>query len=156
MLGGTVQIRAPGSKSPRKKPIKMTRKPIPPRIAPNNHSVSEKEVYENLKKRFPIQADTFEEAQARELLIVPPKFTEKNLKTKKVKVDERMFATRSPAQKGNGRDSEMQKKSKQSKHVTNDESSQANEDSQASSESHKNMSQRTKDSNTQNTQSQSQ
>lgn len=96
MLGGTVQIRAPGSKSPRKKPIKMIRKPIPPRIAPSKHSIPEKEVEENLKKRFPIQAHTFEEAQARELLIVPPKFTEKNLKTKKVKVDERMFAARSP------------------------------------------------------------
>ena len=69
-------------------------------------------------------------------MIVPPKFTEKNLKTKKVKVDERMFAARSPTQKGNGRDSEMQKKSKQSKHVTNEESSQTNEESQASSGSH--------------------
>ncbi len=47
-----------------------------------------------------------------------------------------MFAARSPTQKGNGRDSEMQKKSKQSKHVTNEESSQANEESQASSGSH--------------------
>jgi len=34
LLGGTVQIRAPGSRSPKKRPISMTRKPIPPRIAP--------------------------------------------------------------------------------------------------------------------------
>lgn len=32
LLGGTVQVRAPGSRSPNKKPIKMTRKPIPPRV----------------------------------------------------------------------------------------------------------------------------
>jgi len=34
LLGGTVQVRAPGSRSPKKRPISMTRKPIPPRIAP--------------------------------------------------------------------------------------------------------------------------
>ena len=34
MLGGTVQIRGPGSRSPKKAPMKFTRKPVPPRIAP--------------------------------------------------------------------------------------------------------------------------
>lgn len=34
MLGGTVQIRGPGSRSPKKVPMKFTRKPVPPRIAP--------------------------------------------------------------------------------------------------------------------------
>ena len=34
LLGGTIQIRGPGSRSPIKKPVKMVRKPVPPRIAP--------------------------------------------------------------------------------------------------------------------------
>jgi hypothetical protein len=41
-----------------------------------------------LKKRLPVLAETFEDAQARELQILPPTFTEKNLKTKTFKEEE--------------------------------------------------------------------
>ncbi len=35
--------------------------------------------------RMKVNAETFEQARARELIILPPTFTEKNLKTKKPK-----------------------------------------------------------------------
>lgn len=82
MLGGTVQIRGPGSRSPKKAPVKFTRKPVPPRVAPPRTYVPEKELVADLKKRFPITSQTFREAEARQCLILPPSFTEKNLKTK--------------------------------------------------------------------------
>lgn len=82
MLGGTVQIRGPGSRSPRKAPQKFTRKPLPPRIAPPRAYVTEQEQTREEKKRGPIISQTFEEAEARQCLILPPTFTEKNLKTK--------------------------------------------------------------------------
>ena len=83
LLGGTVQVRAPGSKSPKKKPIKMTRKPIPPRVAPNKKQVPEKELLEDLKNRLPTNPQTWKQAMAKELEILPPTFTEKHLQTKK-------------------------------------------------------------------------
>lgn len=88
LLGGTVQIRAPGSRVAKKKPVKMTRKPIPPRIAPAKKQISKEEHDERLKNRGKIQPETFEHVQARQLQILPPTFNEKNLQTKTVKVEE--------------------------------------------------------------------
>ena len=34
MLGKTITVRGAHSRSPKKKPIKMIRKPVPPRVAP--------------------------------------------------------------------------------------------------------------------------
>jgi hypothetical protein len=82
MLGGTVQVRGPGSRSPRKAPQKFTRKPLPPRVAPPRAYVSEQQQAEDEKKRGPITSQTFADAEARQCLILPPTFTEKNLKTK--------------------------------------------------------------------------
>lgn len=68
MLGGTVQIRGPGSRSPKKVPMKVTRKPVPPRIAPPREfkkKVPEQEQEAELKKRFPITSQTFMDAKAR-------------------------------------------------------------------------------------------
>jgi hypothetical protein len=84
LLGGTVQVRAPGSRSPKKKPIKMTRKPIPPRVAPLKSQVPPSEIVKALKARLPVTAQTWKDAQAKELEILPPTFTEKHLQTKKV------------------------------------------------------------------------
>ena len=84
LLGGTVQIRAPGSRSPKKKPIKMIRKPIPPRIAPNKKQVPEAERVADLKQRNPTRPQTWKQASAKELEILPPTFTEKHLQTKNV------------------------------------------------------------------------
>ena len=79
LLGGTVQVRAPGSRSPKKKPIKMTRKPIPPRVAPLKSQVPAEEMVKALKARLPVTAQSWKEAQAKELEILPPTFTEKHL-----------------------------------------------------------------------------
>lgn len=84
LLGGTVQVRAPGSRSPKKRPISMTRKPIPPRIAPQKKQIPKEELVRDLKARNAVRPQTFKEAQARELVILPPTFTEKNLQTKKL------------------------------------------------------------------------
>ena len=84
LLGGTVQVRAPGSRSPKKRPISMTRKPIPPRIAPQKKQIPKEELVADLKARNSVRPQTFKEAQARELVILPPTFTEKNLQTKKL------------------------------------------------------------------------
>jgi len=73
----------------------MTRKPIPPRIAPPKKQLPQAQLEKELKKRNEIRPQTFKEAQARELVILPPTFTEKNLQTKKV-VEERVFTTGRP------------------------------------------------------------
>lgn len=88
LLGGTVQVRAPGSRSAKKRPVKMTRKPIPPRIAPNKKQLPTAELKAQLNKRMPNLPETFKEAQARELTILPPTFKEKHLQTKTLKVDD--------------------------------------------------------------------
>ena len=65
--------------------MKFTRKPVPPRIAPPREfkkQVSEKDKDKENKKRSPITAKTFRDAEARQCLILPPTFTEKHLKTK--------------------------------------------------------------------------
>lgn len=84
LLGGTIQVRAPGSRSPKKKPIKMVRKPIPPRIAPNKKQLPMEELDKDLKERLPTRPQTWKQASAKELEIRPPTFTEKHLQTKKV------------------------------------------------------------------------
>ena len=77
-----------GSRSAKKRPVKMTRKPIPPRIAPNKKQVPEKELKQQLNKRMPNLPETFKQAQARELTILPPTFKEKHLQTKTLKQDD--------------------------------------------------------------------
>ena len=56
MLGGTVQIRGPGSKSPRKKmPVATIRKPVPPRVAPGRPQTAKmKKIAE--EERGPVKA----------------------------------------------------------------------------------------------------
>ena len=66
----------------------MTRKPIPPRIAPNKTSITDEQRAKLDKERMPVMADSFAKAEARELQILPPKYNEKNLQTKSVKVEE--------------------------------------------------------------------
>ena len=61
----------------------MRRVPVPPRVTVSRHQKSESEMKDILKKRGPIQAVTFDEAKAREHTIVPPKYSEKNLYTKR-------------------------------------------------------------------------
>ena len=61
----------------------MTRKPIPPRIAPNKKQLPENEILADLKQRMPTQPQTWKQASAKELEILPPTFTEKHLQTKK-------------------------------------------------------------------------
>lgn len=61
----------------------MTRKPIPPRIAPNKKQLPDAEILEDLKKRMPTNPQTWKQASAKELEILPPNFTEKHLQTKK-------------------------------------------------------------------------
>lgn len=80
-------MRAPGSRSAKKYPVKMTRKPIPPRIAPNKKQVPTEVLKTQLKARNPVNPQTFKEAQARELTILPPTFNEKHLQTKYQKDD---------------------------------------------------------------------
>lgn len=99
MLGGTVQIRGPGSRSPKKAPIKFTRKPVPPRIAPPRKPISEKQQVEELKQRFPITSQTFRDAQARQCLILPPTFTEKHLKTKQAVEEKKLVIGRQRSDK---------------------------------------------------------
>lgn len=99
MLGGTVQIRGPGSRSPKKAPIKFTRKPVPPRVAPPRTYVPEKQLVDDLKKRFPITSQTFREAEARQCLILPPSFTEKHLKTKQAPEEKKLVVGRPKSDK---------------------------------------------------------
>ena len=61
----------------------MRRKPVPPRVAENKYRKTDDEMREILNERGVIQAKTFDEAKAREHTIIPPKFTEKNLHTKR-------------------------------------------------------------------------
>jgi len=49
--------------------------------------VPQEQLVRELKQRNAIRPQTFKEAQARELVILPPSFTEKNLQTKKVAED---------------------------------------------------------------------
>ena len=88
LLGGTVQVRAPGSRVAKKNPIKMTRKPIPPRIAPEKTGMPQKEKDKMDNERLQVVPQTFEKVQARQLQILPPSFNEKNLNTKTQKVEE--------------------------------------------------------------------
>lgn len=99
MLGGTVQIRGPGSRSPKKAPVKFTRRPAPPRVAPPRTYVSEQQRVDDLKKRFPITSQTFREAEARQCLILPPSFTEKHLKTKQAPEEKKVVVGRPKSDK---------------------------------------------------------
>lgn len=74
LLGGTVQVRAPGNRQARKKPIKMTRHPEPPRVAPNKTQLAQEEKDAELRDRNPIQPETFSKVAARQLQILPPNF----------------------------------------------------------------------------------
>ena len=68
----------------------MTRKPIPPRVAPLKSQMPPKELVKDLKARLPVTAQTWKEACAKELEILPPTFTEKHLQTKKVKEEKEL------------------------------------------------------------------
>ena len=82
MLGGTVQVRGPGSKSPSKKmPVATIRKPIPPRVAPGRPQTAKMKKIAQ-EERGSVKPQSFKAAQARELAILPPTFTAKNLQTK--------------------------------------------------------------------------
>lgn len=98
LLGGTIQVRAPGNRAAKKRPISMTRKPMPPRVAPSRSQRPQSAIDQELAKRLPVAPETFEQAQARELVILPPQFNEKNLHTKNVK-DDGDFAVRLQAKK---------------------------------------------------------
>jgi hypothetical protein len=58
----------------------MVRKPMPPRIASGK---TFKNLKDEKKERSSLSPKTFAEANAREIEILPPTFTEKNLETKK-------------------------------------------------------------------------
>jgi len=72
----------------------MVRKPIPPRVALPRHGKSEAEITEEHKARNPISGERFKEIGAKELEILPPKFTEKHLNTKKKHVEEVYLSTK--------------------------------------------------------------
>lgn len=59
----------------------MVRKPVPPRIAPGRPQTAKMKQIAKEEKN-PIKPQTFSSAQARELVILPPTFTSKNLKNK--------------------------------------------------------------------------
>lgn len=80
LLGGTVQVRGPGSRKAQKYPKKMVRRPIPPRVPP----AKEIKDAEKHKPNDLISPQKFEDIKARELTIMPPQFKEKHLKTKTV------------------------------------------------------------------------
>lgn len=93
LLGGTVQIRGPAARTSAKKT--KSRKPVPPRVAPGRAlRPSTNEV--DPRKTQPVLPQTFKEAQARELAILPPKFTEKNLQHKRGKQDNSLLVIKSP------------------------------------------------------------
>jgi hypothetical protein len=58
-------VRAPGNRTAHKRPIKMTRHPEPPRVAPNKSQKPQKEKDEELRKRNPINPETFGKVKAR-------------------------------------------------------------------------------------------
>jgi hypothetical protein len=62
LLGGTVQIKAPGSRVAKKRPIKMTRQPVPPRVAYEKVQVSQQQKDEDEKDRNLISPETFQKA----------------------------------------------------------------------------------------------
>jgi hypothetical protein len=72
----------------------MIRKPIPPRVAPLKSQIAPKEMVKDLKARLPVTAQTWKEAAAKELEILPPTFTEKHLQTKKVKEEKELVVGR--------------------------------------------------------------
>ena len=93
LLGGTVQIRGPGSIKKMKNGtnLRQVRRPVPPRIAPSKSM-------ENLKQKHAgntkVTPETFAEVGAKELTIMPPKFSSKNLKNKtKVEQKKKVFKT---------------------------------------------------------------
>ena len=77
MLGGTIHVKGPASRASRKGPIEVIRQPVPPRVPVQRHVQTAKA--ESRK----IMPETFLEANAKEITILPPKFTGKNLKTQK-------------------------------------------------------------------------
>ena len=73
LLGGTIQVRGAAARQTRKKPIDIVRQPHPPRVPRAKVSNAAP------SKPAPITPETFAKAEAREITILPPKFTEKNL-----------------------------------------------------------------------------
>ena len=49
LLGGTIQIKAPGNRAAKKRPVSMTRKPLPPRIAPQKTQRPQSSINDELK-----------------------------------------------------------------------------------------------------------
>lgn len=99
LLGGTVQIRAPGSRVAKKRPIRMTRHPVPPRVPDPMANKDKKEMTKVLAKiegpkKNDIWPETFVQAKAKQLQILPPHFQEKHLKTKTDKTED--FTMQSP------------------------------------------------------------
>lgn len=79
-MGKIVQQRGGTKFHTVKKPVDMVRQPVPPRV-PNVRAIPFKEV--EVRSSLQTNPEKFSEAQARQLQILPPKFTEKNLHTKK-------------------------------------------------------------------------
>jgi len=48
-LGGTIQIKAPGNRAAKKRPVSMSRKPLPPRIAPQKTQRPQSSINDELK-----------------------------------------------------------------------------------------------------------
>lgn len=97
MLGGSKKVKAPGSLSPKTRPVDLTRKPKPPRIPKakfQNMSQAQTAKFEKRKlesKQAALgldPAETFSGALARQYKIMRPSFSSKNLRAKKEYVDE--------------------------------------------------------------------
>ena len=104
LLGGSKKVKAPGSLTPKTKPAVLTRKPAVPRMPKEKYANMSKAQTAKLETRkieaknsAPVNAQTYAEAGAVQCKILPPSFSQKNLKAKKVFVDlelERLEAER--------------------------------------------------------------
>lgn len=80
MMGKIVQQRGGSKLQTVKHPVDMVRQPIPPRV-PEVRAIPLKQVEVRTSQK--INPEKFSEVQARQLQILPPKFTDKHLHTKK-------------------------------------------------------------------------
>lgn len=94
MLGGSKKVKAPGSLSPKTKPVELTRKPKPPRMPTikfQNMSKAQTAKFEKRKLESKqagnMNSITFSEAKAKQYKIMKPSFSSKNLQSKKEFID---------------------------------------------------------------------
>lgn len=94
LLGGSKKVKAPGSLSPKIKPVALKRRPHPPRMPTEKFKNMSKAQTAKLDKRKieaknsgAIGAQTFKDAQAIQYKIMPPSFSSKHLKAKKKIID---------------------------------------------------------------------